>query len=161
MGRQGVGLSVCLGDRGEAMTEAQETLDLYRRKIGSSLDLVRENDMVEELDSIYLIRAGDAIDDTVIGVVSGILLSQGILKNMKPIVSTALSEDDQVKVSARGSTELASRGIHMGLVMQKAAEAVGGGGGGHDVAAGAYVPIDKEEEFIAMVNSLVPEHLEE
>jgi len=161
MGRQGVGLSVCLGDRGEAMIEAQETLDLYRRKIGSSLDLVRENDMVEELDSIYLIRAGDAIDDTVIGVVSGILLSQGILKNMKPIVSTALSEDDQVKVSARGSTELASRGLHMGLVMQKAAEAVGGGGGGHDVAAGAYVSIDKEEEFIAMVNSLVPEHLEE
>lgn len=161
MERQGVGLSVCLGDRGEAMAEAQETLDLYRRRIGSSLDLVRENEMVEELDNIYLIRAGDAIDDTVIGVVSGILLSQGILKNMKPIVSTALSEDDQVKVSARGSTELASRGLHMGLVMQKAAEAVGGGGGGHDVAAGAYVPIDKEEEFIAMVNSLVPEHLKE
>jgi len=161
MGRQGVGLSVCLGDRGEAMAEAQETLELYRRRIASSLDLVRENEMVEELDNVYLIRAGDAIDDTVIGVVSGILLSQGILKKMKPIVSTALSEDGQVKVSARGSTELASRGLHMGLVMQRAAEAVGGGGGGHDVAAGAYVPIDKEEEFIAMVNSLVPEHLEE
>ncbi len=161
MGRQGVGLSVCLGDRGEAMAEAQETLELYRRRIGSSLDLVRENDMVEELDDIYLIRAGDAIDDTVIGVVSGILLSQGMLKNMKPIVSTALSEDGQVKVSARGSTELASRGLHMGLVMQRAAEAVGGGGGGHDVAAGAYVPLDKEEEFIAMVNKLVSEHLKE
>ncbi len=161
MGKQGVGLSVCLGDRGEAMAEAQETLDLYRRRIGSSLDMVRENEMVEELENIYLIRAGDAIDDTVIGVVSGILLSEGILKNMKPIVSTALSEDDQLKVSARGSTELASRGLHMGLVMQKASEAVGGGGGGHDVAAGAYVPIDKEEEFIAKVNKLVPEHLEE
>ena len=72
-----------------------------------------------------------------------------------------MSEDDQVKVSARGTEELASRGLHMGVVMQKAAEAVGGGGGGHDVAAGAYVPIDKEEEFIAKVNSLVPEHLKE
>ena len=161
MDKQGVGLSVCLGDRGEAMAEAQETLDLYRRKIGSSLDLVRENDMVKELDNIYLIRAGDSIDDTVIGVVSGILLSQGILKSMKPIVSTAVSEDHQVKVSARGTMELASRGLHMGLVMQKAAEAVGGGGGGHDVAAGAYVPIDKEEEFIDRVNSLVPEHLKD
>jgi single-stranded-DNA-specific exonuclease len=161
MDRPGVGLSVCLGDRGEAMAEAQETLDLYRRKIGSSLDLVREGEMVEERDHIYLIRAGDRIDDTVIGVVSGILLSQGILKNPKPIVSTAASEDDQLKVSARGTDELASRGLHMGLVMQRAAEAVGGGGGGHDVAAGAYVPIDKEEEFIAKVNSLVPEHLRE
>jgi single-stranded-DNA-specific exonuclease len=161
MGRPGVGLSICLGDRGEAMAEAQETLDLYRRKIGSSLDLVRENDMVEERDHIYVIRAGDSIDDTVIGVVSGILLSQGILKEMKPIISTAVSEDDQVKVSARGTEELALCGLHMGVVMQKAAGAVGGGGGGHDVAAGAYVPIDKEEEFIAKVNSLVPEHLKE
>ncbi len=161
MDKPGVGLSVCLGDRGEAMAEAQETLDLYRRKIGSSLDLVRDNDMVEELDNVYLIRAGDRIDDSVIGVVSGILLSQGILKNPKPIISTAVSEDDQVKVSARGTEELAMRGLHMGLVMQKAAAEVGGGGGGHDVAAGAYVPIDKEEEFIAKVNSLVPEHLKE
>ena len=161
MDKPGVGFSICLGDRGDAMAEAQETLDLYRRKIGSSLDLVRENDMVEERDHIYVIRAGDAIDDTVIGVVSGILLSQGILKNPKPIISTAVSEDDQMKVSARGTEELASRGLHMGMVMQKAAEAVGGGGGGHDVAAGAYVPIDKEEEFIAKVNSLVPEHLKE
>ena len=157
MGRQGVGLSVCLGDRGEAMAEAQETLDLYRRRIDSSLDLVRGNEMVEELDNVYLIRAGDAIDDTVIGVVSGILLSQGILKNMKPIVATAHSDDDQIKVSARGTEELTTRGLHMGVVMQEAAQAVGGGGGGHDVAAGAYVPIDKEEEFIAKVNSLVPE----
>lgn len=161
MDRPGVGLSVCLGDRDEAMAEAQEILDLYRRKIGSSLDLVRENNMVEERDHIYVIRAGDSIDDTVIGVVSGILLGQGILKEMKPIVSTAVSEDEQVKVSARGTEELASRGLHMGVVMHKAAEAVGGGGGGHDVAAGAYVPIDKEEEFIAKVNSLVPEHLKE
>lgn len=161
MEKPGVGLSICLGDRGEAMEEAQETLDLYRRKIGSSLGLVRENDMVEERDHIYVIKAGDAIDDAVIGVVSGILLSQGILKNPKPIISTAVSEDDQVKVSARGTEELAMRGLHMGLVMQKAAAEVGGGGGGHDVAAGAYVPIDKEEEFIAKVNSLVPEHLKE
>jgi single-stranded-DNA-specific exonuclease len=161
MNRPGVGLSVCLGDRGEAMAEAQEALDLYRRKIGSSLDLVRENEMVEERDNIYVIRAGDSIDDTVIGVVSGILLSQGILKKMKPIISTAVSEDDQVKVSARGTEELALRGLHMGVVMQKAAEAVGGGGGGHDVAAGAYVPIDKEEEFIAKVNNLVSEHITE
>ncbi|MBN2335640.1 DHH family phosphoesterase [Candidatus Bathyarchaeota archaeon] len=161
MGKPGVGLSICLGDRGDAMEEAQETLDLYRRKIGQSLDLVRESDLVEEREHIYVIRAGDRIDDTVIGVVSGILLSQGILKESKPIISTAVSEDDQLKVSARGTDELAARGLHMGKVMQKAAEAVGGGGGGHDVAAGAYVPIDKEEEFFAKVNSLVPEQYTE
>jgi single-stranded-DNA-specific exonuclease len=155
MGKPGVGVSICLGDRGEAMDEAQLTLDEYRRSICSALDLVQMKGMVEELESIYVIRAGDRIDDTVVGVVSGILLSQGLLKATKPIVATALSEDDQVKVSARGTEELAAGGLHLGKVMQLAAEALGGGGGGHDVAAGAYIPVDKEEAFIAKVNSLV------
>lgn len=157
MGRAGVGLSICLGDRGEAMAEAQQTLDEYRRRIGSALDLVQTVGMVQELDHVYVIRAGDRIDDTVVGVVSGILLGQGLLKGSKPILATALSDDGQVKVSARGTEELASRGLHMGRVMQAAAEALGGGGGGHDVAAGAYIPVDKEEEFIAKVNGLVAE----
>jgi single-stranded-DNA-specific exonuclease len=157
MGKAGVGLSICLGDRGDAMAEAQQTLDEYRRRIGSALDLVQVKGMVEELEGIYVIKAGDQIDDTVIGVVSGILLGQGLLKGGKPIVATARSEDDQVKVSARGTEELARGGLHMGLVMRDAAEAMGGGGGGHDVAAGAYIPVDKEEEFIAKVNSLVRE----
>jgi RecJ-like exonuclease len=157
MGRAGVGLSICLGDRGEAMAEAQQTLDEYRRRIGSALDLVQTVGMVQELDHVYVIRAGNQIDDTVVGVVSGILLGQGMLKAEKPIVATALSDDGQVKVSARGTEELAARGLHMGRVIQAAAEALGGGGGGHDVAAGAYIPVDKEEEFIAKVNGLVAE----
>ena len=157
MGRQGVGLSICLGDRKEAMVEAQETLEEYRRKIGESLDWVRENNRIDELENIYLIRAEDKVEDTVIGVVSSILLSQGILKNMKPVIATAWSDDNQIKVSARGTEELTERGLHMGLVMQTAAEELDGGGGGHDIAAGAYVSIEKEQEFIEKVNRLVPE----
>ena len=157
MGKQGVGLSICLGDREEAMVEAQETLEEYRRKIGGSLDWVRENNRIDELENIYLIRAEDKVEDTVIGVVSSILLSQGILKNMKPVIATAWSDDNQIKVSARGTEELTERGLHMGLVMQTAAEELDGGGGGHDIAAGAYVSIEKEQEFIEKVNRLVPE----
>lgn len=159
MGNPGVGISICLGDRGDAMNEASDILDEYRRKIGASLDWVQKNNKVEELENIYLIRAGDNIDDTIIGVVSGILLGQGILKNPKPIIATAISDDDQIKVSARGIEELVKKGLHLGVVMKKAAEECEGGGGGHDIAAGAYVPIDKEEQFIAKVNKLVPEHI--
>ncbi len=155
MDKQGVGLSVVMGDRGEAMIEAQETLEKYRRTIGQALDWVQMNEKVEEMENIYVIRAEDNVNDTVIGVVSGILLSQGILKKMKPIVATAYSEDDQLKVSARGVEELVDKGLHMGLVMQQAAETVEGGGGGHDIAAGAYVPVNKENAFLEEVNRLV------
>ena len=43
----------------------------------------------------------------------------------------------------------------MGIVMQQAAEIVEGGGGGHDIAAGAYVPVNKESAFLEEVNRLV------
>ena len=155
MDKQGVGLGVVMGDRGEAMVEAQETLEEYRRTIGKALDWVQMNQKVEELENIYVIRAEDNVNDTVIGVVSGILLSQGILKKMKPIVATAYSEDDQLKVSARGVEELVEKGLHMGRVMQQAAETVEGGGGGHDIAAGAYIPVNKETAFLEEVNRLV------
>jgi RecJ-like exonuclease len=160
MEKQGVGLSVAMGDREEAMIEAQETLELYRRTIGEALDWVQMNDKVEELEHIYVIKAEDKINDTVIGVVSGILLGQGILKAMKPIIATAVSEDDQLKVSARGVEELVEQGLHMGLIMQTAAEEVEGGGGGHDIAAGAYIPKGREKEFLDAVNRLVGARLE-
>ncbi len=47
----------------------------------------------------------------------------------------------------------------MGLIMQKAAEIVEGGGGGHDIAAGAYVPRNKENVFFEEVNRLIAEAL--
>ncbi|MBD3173527.1 hypothetical protein GF326_13790 [Candidatus Bathyarchaeota archaeon] len=159
MNKQGVGLSVALGDRNEALSEAHETLELYRKTIGEALDWVQLNERVEEWDNIYVIRAEDHVNDTVIGVVSGILLSQGILKKKKPIVATAYSEDEQLKVSARGIEELVKQGIHMGRIMQDAAETVEGGGGGHDIAAGAYISGKKEHAFLEEVNRLVAEIL--
>ena len=159
MGKQGVSLSVAMGDRKEAMLEAQETLEEYRRTISQALDWVEMNDKVDEMDNIYVIRAEDQVNDTVIGVISGILLSQGILKKKMPIIATAYSEDDQLKISARGIEELVQRGLHMGIIMQKAAEQVDGGGGGHDIAAGAYIPVNKEMAFLEEVNRLVAEVL--
>lgn len=159
MGKPGVGISVAVGDRNEAIIEAQETLDLYRRNIGEAIDWIQMNNKVEEMESIYVIRAEDKVNDTVIGVVSGILLSQGILKNEKPIVATAYSDDDQLKISARSIEELVKKGLHMGMVMQRAAEEMNGAGGGHDIAAGAYIPKDREYAFLIEVNRLVAQAL--
>jgi RecJ-like exonuclease len=159
MGKPGVGLSVCLGDRGDAMAEAQDVLGEYRIAIAQALDWVQMNDKVEEQEHIYVITAEDKVNDTVIGVVSGVLLGQGILKSKKPIVATAFTEDDQLKISTRGLDELVKAGLHMGLVMQEAAEAVEGGGGGHDIAAGAYIPMNREKEFLENVNRLIEKTL--
>jgi RecJ-like exonuclease len=51
------------------------------------------------------------------------------------------------------------KGVNLGDVMRVASEKYGGKGGGHNVAAGAQVPIDQLENFIATVNELVEKQL--
>jgi RecJ-like exonuclease len=51
------------------------------------------------------------------------------------------------------------RGWNLGDIMQVASQKYSGRGGGHDVAAGAQVPIKDVEAFIKMVNDLVKRQL--
>ncbi len=157
MRRAGLGLSVCLGDRGPTMAEAEATVQEYRQRIGGYLDWVRSGDHLRELGSIYSLRAGTDIDENIVGVVSSILLGQGILKGGKPIVSSAASDGGTLKISARIADGTRYKGIHLGKVLQEASAAVGGSGGGHDIAAGAFIPATAEEEFLRRVDDLVKE----
>jgi single-stranded-DNA-specific exonuclease len=155
MRRPSLGIGICLGDRGEVMKEAEQIVDEYRRKIGGYLDWVRTGDRIKEMSAIYVLSAGTDIDENIVGVVSSILLGQGILKSTKPIVSAANSDDDTVKISSRIAEGTAYMGIHLGKIMQEAAGGVKGTGGGHDNAAGAFIPRGTEPEFMRRVDELV------
>jgi single-stranded-DNA-specific exonuclease len=159
MGRPSLGLGICMGDRDEAMKEAAETLDGYRRKIGEYLDWVREGDRIQELESIYTLVAYGDIDERIIGVVASILLSTGMLKSHKPIVASARADEGLIKISARATEAMAKGGLDLGDVMMRAAEPFEGRGGGHDIAAGAFLPEEKREDFLLMVDGLVGEQL--
>ena len=157
MGRPSLGLCITMGDRNEAMREAGETLDDYRRKIGHYLDLVRKGDMIREMPHIYALNARDEIDERIVGVVASILLSTGILKSQKPFIASAKAEDGLIKVSARATEAMAKAGVDLGEVMMKAAEPLDGRGGGHDIAAGAFLPETGEARFYEEVDRLVGE----
>jgi len=157
MGRPSLGLCICMGDRYEAVAEAEGTLDDYRKRIGECLDWVREPGRIEEMGSIYALRAHAEIDDRIIGVVASILLSTGMLRNQKPIVAWARAEEGLIKVSARATEPMAENGIDLGEVMMRAAEAFKGRGGGHDIAAGAFLPEEAESAFLELVDGFVRE----
>lgn len=157
MGRPSLGLGICMGDRYEAVAEAETVLNDYRRKIGEYLDWVRQAGCIEEMGSIYAIRAHGDVDDRIIGVVASILLSTGILKNRKPVVAWARAEEGLIKVSARATDAMAGEGLDLGEVMMRAAEPFKGRGGGHDIAAGAFLPEECEGPFLEMVDRLVGE----
>jgi RecJ-like exonuclease len=157
MGRPSLGLCICMGDRNEAMREAETTLDAYRRKIGTYLDWVRAGDRINEMRHIYSLRAQEDIDERIVGVVASILLSTGMLEERKPFIASAHAEEGLIKISARATEAMAKEGLDLGAIMLKAAGAFEGRGGGHDIAAGAFLPQAKREQFMELVDQLVGE----
>ncbi len=67
-----------------------------------------------------------------------------ILEGRKPVVASC-REGDGVKFSLRAS---ARHNVNLGISAREAAREVGGQGGGHPLAAGAFVPLGREEDFL-------------
>ncbi|WP_134672429.1 single-stranded-DNA-specific exonuclease RecJ [Halorussus marinus] len=156
--RADVGLAVCLGDRGAALERARRLLANHRRNLSEGLQWVKESGVTRE-NHVQWFHAGDRIRETIVGIIAGMAVGADGVERGTPIVAFAEKNDEEVKVSARGTPSLTRRGLDLSAVMGEASRAVGGDGGGHDVAAGATVPKGTEEEFLALADELVGEQL--
>jgi RecJ-like exonuclease len=160
MDKSGLGVAVCMGDRGAALEGANKVLEDYRRTINKYLGWIMEKpERVKEFENIYVVDGEDFIDDKIIGAISSIL--SGSLPNPeKPLIAYANVEGEGIaKISARTMDTVTNKGVNLGEIMQVAAEKFQGKGGGHNVAAGAQVPIEDISEFIKTVNELVGKQL--
>ena len=160
MNRPSLGVSICMGDRTTALEEAEKVLNEYRRTINKYLGWVMEKpERMKELENIYVVCGEDFIDDKIIGAVSTIL-STSLPNPEKPLIAYAeVKEEGLAKISARTIDTVTYKGVNLGEIMQVAAEKCQGNGGGHNVAAGAQVPLDKIEDFLKIVNDLVGKQL--
>ncbi|UCE57912.1 MAG: DHH family phosphoesterase [Candidatus Bathyarchaeota archaeon] len=160
MDKAGLGVAICMGDRGKCLQEAITVIDEYRRTITKYLSWLTEKpERLEELESIYVVRGDSVIDEKVISPVSSIL-STTLSKLGKPIIAYSLiSGENMVKVSARAVEPLIKKGLNLGEILNVAADKHSGRGGGHDIAAGAQIPIKNVEPFIKLVDKLVKKQL--
>jgi RecJ-like exonuclease len=160
MNRPSLGVSICMGDRKAALEEAEKVLDEYRRTINKYLGWVMEKpERMKELENIYVVCGEDFIDDKIIGAVSSIL-STNLPNPEKPLIAYAqVAEEGLAKVSARTIDLVTYKGVNLGEIMQVAAEKCQGNGGGHNVAAGAQVPLEQIENFLGIVNDLIGKQL--
>ncbi|MDD1748580.1 MAG: DHH family phosphoesterase [Methanothrix sp.] len=155
-GHADVGLSVCMGDRDKALGEAQRLLGQHRQNLVNGLKLVHEKGIIP-LKSIQYFDAGDAIMDTIVGIVAG--MSFQMADRSRPILAFARTEQGEIKVSARGTQDLVRSGLDLAEAMSCSARAVGGVGGGHNVAAGATIPPQAKQEFLELVDRSVGRQL--
>ena len=160
MDRPSLGIAICMGDRGAALEEANKILEDYRKNISKYLSWVMEKpERMKELQNIYVIYGENFINEKIIGTISSIIVS-GLANAEKPIIAFANVEKEQTaKFSARTTEAAIRKGVNLGEVLRLASEAHGGKGGGHNIAAGAQVPIDKIEDFVKTVDELVGKQL--
>lgn len=148
MDHEGLGIALCVGDK-DALEHAGELRREYNRKIMELL-LSIESDGVTATDHVQYFRAPDS---ALAGAQAGLAM-QYILDQSKPTLALSKSRG-KIKVSSRGTKYLVSKGLDLSSALKKSAEKLGGNGGGHAVAAGATIPIDKEEEFLKSVEEIV------
>ncbi|MEM2469467.1 MAG: DHH family phosphoesterase [Nitrososphaerota archaeon] len=153
-----IGIAIAMGSRGEILLQAQKILEEYKRRLSEVLEYLIRRENWQELKYIIAIDGGTMIEERMVSSASSILSSSDLLPEDKPLIMLA-TKGDRVKASARASMKLVKRGLNLGIVMKKAAERVGGVGGGHNVAAGAEIPLAKKTMFLAEVDSIVGEVL--
>ena len=149
-GQYEVGLQVCLGDRGKWLKEALNLLSGHRHNLVEGLQFARE-EKIQKRTYVQYFHAGDGIRDTIIGIVTNMMLNTEEVDKGLPLIGFAHTENGEVKVSARATQNLVDRGLDLATALTRAAQEIHGVGGGHNIAAGATIPKGKEEEFLQCV----------
>ena len=160
MDRPSLGIALCMGDRKAALEESSKILEDYRKNINKYLFWVAEKpERMREFENIYVIYGETFINEKIIGTVSSIIVSS-LANTEKPLLAFAnIEAEEAAKFSGRTTEAALRKGVNLGEVMRLASEATGGKGGGHNIAAGAQVPIDKIEGFIKLADELVGRQL--
>jgi RecJ-like exonuclease len=157
-GKEDVGLRVCLGDRDEWLKQALNLLRGHRHNLVAGLQFAKEEQIVKRTFVQYF-HAGEGIRDTIIGIVTNMMLHSEDVDGSLPLIGFATTENGEVKVSARSTQELVDRGLNLSAALRKAAKALNGVGGGHNIAAGATIPKGKEEAFLDLLETEIHHQL--
>ena len=155
--KSGLGIAICMGDRDLALSEAEENLSVYRKKLAETLSWFENEYPVTEREYILSFHGGDIIDEKIIGTITSIAAVSNMTNKKKPLIGIAFSDNDYSKVSARGNRELIEAGLDLGEAIRESLKElnIDTEGGGHNIAAGARIPTKLEEQFLNVLNQKV------
>jgi len=148
-GNPSVGVSIGLGDRTTALTEATEIVANYRKTLASYIEwLTKSPDAIQKFKLIWAIRGENQIQESMTGAFSSIISSAGNLTPDHAIIVVTKAKDGGVKLSARAPPKLLQRGMNLGSALNETAKKYDGFGGGHNVAAGAHIKVEDPAQFL-------------
>ncbi|MEX2703681.1 MAG: DHHA1 domain-containing protein [Candidatus Freyrarchaeum guaymaensis] len=161
MRKPGLGVAICLGDRKKALEEVESIATDYREKLAGYMGWLQKPGTVSQMEYLQSFHGGSTIDDRIIGTIASIAISSGIIPQDKPVIAFAESGDGMVKVSARATDYQVQRGIDLGAALRAAVKEISpeATAGGHNIAAGAHIPIGTESKLLKILNEIIKKQL--
>lgn len=130
-----------------AYEQAKKLLELHQRMLKEGIEYAQRK--VVDLGTFYLLDARGVIEDTLVGVIAGMLYST--IPPTKPIIALSIDKDNnKIKISGRATGELVRNGVNLGKSLEKVCEGIGKGGG-HNIAAGATIEPEHVNIFIKRI----------
>jgi RecJ-like exonuclease len=155
-GNPSIGISVGLGDRKTALTEANEVVAIYRKTLASYMEwLTKSPDAIQKFKVIWAIRGENQIQENMTGAFSSILSSAGNLTPDHAIIVVTKAKDGGIKLSARAPAKLLNMGMNLGAALNSTAKKYSGFGGGHNVAAGAHIKAEDASPFLEELDQVL------
>lgn len=147
IGRSGVGIAICMGDRNKMLQEGENILLEYRKLIRDYMNiLTNERWRISDTARCVMVNGEGVIPETMTGTISSLLA--GSPKNAgKIIILRTNGEENTIKFSSRKSIGCKTD-VNLSSLMKSGAEKFNGIGGGHDAAAGAKITKDKLDGFL-------------
>jgi RecJ-like exonuclease len=154
MGKSGLGVGLCLGDRGYSLSEAEKVLAEYRQIINRVVKVLTEDETrVMKHQLFNLIVADDLINAEMLGSISSILSTIPKFAD-KPLFLTTKTKEGGLRISARLGA--AYKGdVNIGLTLRRVAEKVGGQGGGHKAAGGATLTYTEPPKLMSVLQEVL------
>ncbi len=151
--KQGLGLSICIGDRDKSIKEAQDLVKSYSDDLMHGIEWINKEGSVVQ-DKIQYIYTEEKRKKRIMGTLSSIGLDLEILDPEKPVLAMSRM-DNIIKVSGRTTSKMTEKGVNLGYALENASKSFNGSGGGHNIAAGAVIPYREMDNFLNLVDEII------
>lgn len=154
IGKSGVGIAICMGDRNAMLSAGEEISTEYRTTLRNYISTIfSEKWRVADDGKMALINGDGLVAEDMLGAVSSLLSGSPTLAGRLVFVRS-LSNDGTYKFSSRKSLGCTSQ-ANLGLIMRHCAEQFNGTGGGHSAAAGCRIPSTTLDQFLSCLRSAI------
>jgi RecJ-like exonuclease len=154
IGRSGVGVAICMGDRNAMLTAGEEISAQYRTTLRSYISTIfSEKWRITDDGTSAFVNGDGLVAQDMLGAVSSLLSGSPTLAG-RLVFARTLAQDGTYKFSSRKSLGCASK-ANLGLIMRHCAESVQGTGGGHAAAAGCRISSTALDQFISCLKAAV------